>query len=275
MEYDQQIGNRDIVGMLRIKNEARWIVEVLDSYFPLCRRIFVFDDHSTDRTVELLISTYAHWLTPPNDRLVIVRSPFSTVDESRDKNLLYQTVLNHNEYRAHPELGFRWPSWICHPDGDEILDQRDVPLLLSTFRNPNIMAARARILYLWNDRDHIRVDGVYRTFNRPTFFRVFNPSFKFQSTPWGKDPTTGETINFHCSSIPQELLYLAVTTEARILHLGYMLKEDRIRKYEWYNKMDPGNHTEDCYRHVVQGDVPEIPAEARLRWAGPLEIQHI
>ncbi len=44
---------RMILGMLRIKDEARWIERVLRSMLPVCERIFVFDDHSTDDTVAI------------------------------------------------------------------------------------------------------------------------------------------------------------------------------------------------------------------------------
>ena len=265
----RQIDGRDIVGATRIRNESRWITRVIDSFLPICKRIFILDDHSTDGTPELIENHYRELL---NDRIILIRSTFVGLDESRDKQFLYHSVMSHPDYSggwAHPE---KWPAWICHPDGDEVLDQRDIPLLLSHFENPVTQALRARILYLWNDEQHVRVDGVYRTFNRPTFWRVFNPDFHFQSTPWGKDPDTGQTINFHCSSIPQELLYLAQPSEVRILHLGYMHKEDRLRKFAWYSKMDPNNEAEGRYLHCIQGDVPEVPASAKLKWAGPLEI---
>jgi hypothetical protein len=37
--------------------------------------------------------------------------------------------------------------------------------------------------------------------------------------------------------------------------------------------MDPNNAFEDNYRHCVQGDVPEVPASAVLRHAGPLKLE--
>jgi hypothetical protein len=60
---------------------------------------------------------------------------------------------------------------------------------------------------------------------------------------------------------------------APLWHLGYNDLEDRVRKYAWYNQMDPNNQPEDCYRHMVQGDITEIPADAVLRHAGPLRLQ--
>jgi hypothetical protein len=90
--------------------------------------------------------------------------------------------------------------------------------------------------------------------------------------------------NFHCSSIPQELLYKSVGTDVRLLHYGYMDKADRIRKWHWYNSIDPVNVGEGfdrrrpdrgSYPHIVQGDIPEVPASASLMHAGPLELRQL
>lgn len=245
------------VGALRIKNEARWIEEVIRSILPVCERVFVFDDHSTDGTQELVRSI---------PECVLIESQFEGLDETRDKDFLYGAILNAPQYR--PDVnGFHYPDWVLMIDGDEVLEERDVRLLHDTMEDPKVEAIRMRIIYLWNDRQHQRVDGVYRNFNRPSAWRVTNPSFRFQSTPNGG--------NMHCSSVPQELLGKAVHSEVRLNHLGYMNREDRLRKYGWYNKVDPHNAFEDYYRHMVQGDLPSVPAFAKLRHAGPLEIIEI
>ena len=91
-------------------------------------------------------------------------------------------------------------------------------------------------------------------FARPSLFRLMNRNFRFQKTPWGNG------ANFHCSSIPQELLHHAHgVCPAPLLHLGYMDAEDRMRKFLWYSKIDPNNEVEDRYRHIIQGD-PGGPA---------------
>lgn len=230
----------------------------------------MLDDHSTDDT-PAICSQF------PN--VTIFLSPFDTLDESRDKNWLYDKILEQPDYQRSPS-GFHWPHWLLCIDGDEVLDKRDVSTLFSLMNDSpaETMAFRLKIMYLWNSRHCRRVDGVYRNFARPSVFRVFNPSFRFQSTPWGNG------ANFHCSSIPQELLYLAKETDVRLNHLGYMLKEDRIRKWEWYNLIDPENPTEGYdaryperknYPHIVQGDVPEVPADAKLMHAGPLQLEAV
>jgi hypothetical protein len=87
--------------------------------------------------------------------------------------------------------------------------------------------------------------------------------------------TTESGGNFHCCSVPKQLIGSARKCEVELLHLGYMDREDRKRKYEWYNRMDPNNGGEDHYRHMIQGDVPEIPAGEKLLHAGPLQLREL
>lgn len=257
-----------IFGMLRIKNEARWIVRVLNSILPLCERIFILDDHSTDGTPE-----FCEQLDP---RITVMRSEFDDCfDESRDREQLLSRVMG-SVSDIHLRGNEKSPFWALAIDGDEILDQSASEPIKATLGGPT-HAYKLPIRYLW-DSDmsifdygvgmrRVRVDGVYKTFARPSVFRLFNRDFRFQRTPWGG--------NFHCSSIPQQLLHHAHGTieSAPLWHLGYNSKWDRIRKYEWYNRMDPNNASEDSYRHMVQGDIPEIAPDARLMHAGPLRLE--
>ena len=70
--------------MLRIKNEARWLPSVLPALSSLCRTIFVLDDHSTDSSRDIIL---AHPDT------VYLQSPFTGLNETRDKNWLLDTII--------------------------------------------------------------------------------------------------------------------------------------------------------------------------------------
>ena len=251
-----------VFGMLRVKNEARWIVEVLQSILPLCERIFILDDHSEDGTPEFCERL--------DERITVYRSTFQGLDETRDNDFKHGRI---NTWVSDVHLrGNHWSTnGVQAIDGDEVLEAAGPEIIRKTLETAVAHAFKLRIPYLWDSRDQIRVDGVYARFARPSLFRLFNGAFRFQQTPWGG--------NFHCSSrSSSELLHSRRTKyapPARLWHLGYLNREDRIRKYEWYNRIDPGNQAEDCYRHVCQGDVPEIPASARLKHAGPLRLEAI
>lgn len=229
------------VAMLRVKNEARWIAEVLKSLKPCCQRVFLMDDHSTDKTASIASRRGAR----------VFHSPFDCLDEARDKDWLLAKVA------AECEPG----TWVVCIDGDEILaNPQVINELIATGTGK---AYTFRVIYLWNDRKHERVDGVYGRFYRPSMFQL-RPGLAFRRTSAGG--------NFHCCNVPVQCCY-SQASDVVLLHLGYMHREDRLRKWNWYKAKDPGNRLEDGYRHMVQGDVPEVPATAKLLHAGPLEIR--
>lgn len=231
-----------ICALLRVRNEGRWLAEVLTSIAPLCSELHLLDDHSTDDTADIARSHGA----------VVCPSPFEGLDETRDKNWLLDQAMRGE------------PQWLLMIDGDEILEPGGAEKLRAHAADPTVNALSLRVLYLWDSRDQYRADGVYGRFTRPSMWRAF-PGQRFRSTRNGG--------NFHCGNTPYMPTARVRRTDVALLHTGYMLREDRVRKYEWYNQQDPNNLGEDRYRHVAQGDLPEIPASARLRWAGPLELR--
>ena len=230
-------------GILRIKDEARWIEKVIRSIQPVCDQILVFDDHSTDGTPELCEALGC----------VVFRSAFEGIDEGRDKDFLLEQV-----WAAGAEVG----DYCLMVDGDESLHQDDIPALGDAIKAGTVCGSM-HVVYLWDAENQIRVDRWYREYRRPSLFQLTSRDLRFIRTEWGG--------NFHCSNVPGELLKNITRIPVRLLHYGYMHREDRVRKYHWYNKIDPNNAFEDQYRHMVIGDL--FPAHAAFRWAGPLEVQ--
>jgi glycosyltransferase involved in cell wall biosynthesis len=228
-----------MIGLLRVRNEARWIQRCIASIQPICWKIIVMDDHSTDGTRELCAAMPG---------VEVFESPYDGLNETRDKNLLLDKA--------------RLAEWVILIDGDEMLAPgADKIIWDATSGNADCLSPR--ILYLWDTEDQVRVDGVYGRFRRPSVFRPGQHQF---------EPTSAGG-NFHCSNAPRALHGQSQPIEAAFLHFGYLHREDRIRKYRWYNQQDPGNRNEDMYRHVVQGDLPEVPMSARLMHAGPLWLE--
>lgn len=231
-----------IIGMLRIRNEARWIERVIASILPLCDRVVIMDDHSTDGTLDICRAL---------GKVDAFDSPFEGLDEARDKNLLLEKATAYK------------PDWILSIDGDEILAPYSLERLRNALRGPYACLS-LRVLYLWNREDQFRSDGVYGDFHRESVFRPNGSRFE---SPYGGP-------NFHCGNVPFGARQKRdVLTDVHLLHLGYLHREDRIRKYNWYNAADPGNDREDCYRHTVIGDL--FPADSRFQHGGPLELRSI
>jgi glycosyltransferase involved in cell wall biosynthesis len=90
----------NIVCVMRVKNEERWIGAALSEAVKVCDRILVLDDGSTDHTPEICRSfpqvQYRYYQRP--------------LEEVRDRHELLQWALKN---RA---------DWIFSLDGDEVLE---------------------------------------------------------------------------------------------------------------------------------------------------------
>lgn len=270
-------------GLLRIKNAERWIQRVLLSLDPICDRFYILDDGSTDKTVEICNAVI---------RRGSVFSNAPAMDEPTGKDFLLKLL-----WKRGAEIG-DYVIWLDH---DEELVADDIHNLEAAI-DAGLDAAAFRIVYLWNDEQTVRVDGIYGNFNRPSMFRLTSRDLSFMRTAHGG--------GFHCSNVPQQLINKAAPIPVRLLHYGYMEPEERIRKYCWYNakewfpeaapekiekivqssiqrpkQWDPANpmgygdwetptptgiRLEDGYRHMVIGDV--FPADSRFLHAGPLKL---
>lgn len=258
-----------IIGALRVRNESRWIRQVIRSIAPVCNRILVLDDNSDDDTGDICRSegcAVFKGAVPWVDNGAGLIS-----DETAGKQYLLDRICDgiaaedQHYLNGNPDS----PYWVLAVDGDEELVSQDAAIIRASVAIPGVHAWSLHIQYLWNNSGQWRTDGVYGDFRRPSLFRLMNRAFTYKKTPWGNG------ANFHCSSIPQELIGHSKPCTARLLHWGYLDRADRLRKYAWYNRVDPNNQAEDCYRHMVQGDIPEIPPDARLRWAGPLKVEQL
>lgn len=207
-----------VFGMLRVKNEARWIERAIRSILPLCDQVLVMDDHSDDNTPVLCASF---------PKVTVLQSPFSGLDETRDKNWLLERA--------------RSADWIVCIDGDEMLAPGGVETMRQAMSG-NAESISMRIPYLWDSENQIRVDGVYGEFRRHSAFRPC--SHVYVSNGGG---------GFHCGNVPAQARRRALTIDAQLLHFGYLHAADRERKYCWYNASDPANPVEDCYRHIAAG----------------------
>ena len=230
------------VGALRIKNEARWIGEVLERALGLCSTIYVLDDHSTDETPAICASF--------GERVQVIPSPFIGLDEARDKNYLLTRLVAVR------------PDWVLWIDGDEVLEQAGPGLLRAAAdaAGSKIAAFGLRIAYLWDGPEQVRMDGLWGRFNRPSFFRL-------QGQPLGDlyFPSTAAGGNFHCGNVPRGLRGEVHRLRVRLKHYGYLERAHRQAKYVWYNQRDPGNEREDQYRHLA-----EIPGARHA--PGPAEF---
>jgi len=188
------------------------------SILPLCERVLILDDHSEDGTPEICRSL--------GERVVVIPSPFDGLDESRDKNYLLG------------EIGKLGATWCLCIDGDEILEPDGTRRILAVLDSARHDCYALRIVFLWNGPGTVRVDGVYGQFSRPSLFRL-GTGAAFPTTGWGG--------HFHCGNVPTGL-GAALSIGARLYHLGYMRRADRLAKYGWYVTTDPLDGTTNALR---------------------------
>ena len=163
------VGDPRFVCALRIKNEASYIREVLSQSLRLCRRAFVFDDHSTDETVSICESF--------GESVIVFRSPFQGLDEARDKNFLLDKIAEN------------LPEWVLWIDGDEVLENTGPEQIRAAVtQSPAAAAWYLQVAYLWDDPQHVRVDGLFGNFRRLSLFRFRDQprGLKFRATGHGE-----------------------------------------------------------------------------------------
>src|SRR5438128_2413728 len=135
-----------IVGMMRIRNESRWIERVIAAQLPAVEQLFILDDNSDDNTVELCQQF---------SRVTLFRSPFTGTDECRDRNWQLTQL----------EKVVQTGDWILAIDGDEeIASGGCAEIRALADRDSGHDAYRFQVLYLWDAPDQIRVDGIYANF---------------------------------------------------------------------------------------------------------------
>lgn len=232
-----------IFGITRIKNEQRWIARVVQAQLTAVDKLLVFDDHSTDETRHICRSFR---------NVEVFESPFEGINEARDKNFLMERL----EEQASPG------DWVTSIDGDEELAPGSADVIRRIVaEDGGADTYRFKVLYLWNRPNQIRTDGIYADFRRPSFFR-FRRGARFNHWCGG---------GFHCGNVPEPNVIRSAPVH--LLHYGYMSKDDRIRKYHWYNADDkqPVPKLEDGYRHMVIGDL--FPENSQFKHAGPLKLE--
>ncbi len=233
-----------VIGIMRVKNEARWIDRCISSILPVCDRVIVLDDHSTDSTPDICSTLH--------EKVQLIPSTFTGLNEVRDKNFLLELAIAEKA------------DWIVSIDGDEMLANGAEQQLLCEIQKSEVPCLSLRVLYLWDSEDRVRVDGVYGDFHRESVFRP-DKRHRFLGTSAGG--------NFHCGNVPAGIRGKRKIVDAPLLHFGYMHREDRLRKFYWYNEQDPGNMIEDCYKHLVIGDL--FPAESKFNYGGPLRVESL
>lgn len=234
-----------LTGLLRVKNESKYLGRAVKSIKPICERVYVMDDHSTDNTRDIAYDLGC----------VVLRSPFpvNDLDEARDNTWLLDAALA----RVYPsECGPLSSIWFLHMDGDEELVERDRVKLNDDMFWGTPQQYCVQILYLWGDEQTVRVDAHYSKCYKPALFRAVSHGMTYQN----------HSGKIHSTGVPREIGYsprLHDPEPVRLLHYGYMDSDVRQKKFEWYMSVD--SKQEEFYRRECFGPAETVPLSSILK----------
>jgi len=217
-----------IICIMRIRNEERWLKDVLDSIEPAVTGIVILDDGSTDRTPQICRSHPA---------VVDYRRIDEALrDQTRDKNLALQLALKQQ------------PDWILGLDGDEMLESGAASRILRAIRTcpDDVSIFRIESQFMWNDLRHYRTDGIYHRLHQERMFKLAGQdvaALRYLPTKYRE--------NGHCTRLPAGIKGREIEIDVKILHIGYMYEDVRRKRYERYRQRDPEDHAQGCYEHLL------------------------
>lgn len=203
------------------KNEAdRYLLAALHSLFDAVDGIFVYDDRSTDGTVDLL-----NELQVPYN----VRSPLS-VGFQEDESKFRQDAWYFMEREFHPVPG----DWIFSLDADEQLRTRTHLREVATTECDGLWM---KIHEMWAP-DQVRVDGYWGGITGMRFCE-YKPGGFFVKKRMGG------------GSVPDYVSNASWTSRADILHYGYFNPDERQPKMERYLTNRSNGHNPTHIRSII------------------------
>jgi GT2 family glycosyltransferase len=154
-------------------------------------------------------------------------------------------------------IGF---DWLLSIDHDEVIEERVSRTLLDRLMShpdPLVESYEVAFANHWENDRMVRVDrpwgdgGEWRGgMMGPRLWRVN------RAAP--KQVTAGTAIGLHCGNSPLAVPPARKVASLRFRHFGYLGREQRARKFEWYSAIDPtpdpllvGGET---YGHIVQDE---------------------
>ncbi len=217
----------EIIAIARSYNEEKNLDRYLDQMSRLCSKILILDDGSTDNS-DNIYKKYDKCLVHKQEHCY---------HEGKMCNFLYKWA---EEFK---------PDWINCCDIDEVFDIQDEHKILDLVKNPKINSYIMPNLYLWNDNEHYRYDGIYKNITAIRLYRYVKGAY----------PDDREK---HVAPLPKDrkLILPEQKVNIPILHYGYMDKSDREKKYKFYSNWDK---TMEDYEHIISDKITLKSLEER------------
>jgi glycosyltransferase involved in cell wall biosynthesis len=198
-----------------VKNEAgRFLRPVLESARKYITDAVIIDDASTDTTCEICEE-------------VLKGLPLRIIHNTESK-FSNEILLRKQQWEETIQTN---PDWILILDADEIFEDKFAEEVSQMMWATDVDVYKFRLYDFW-DESCYRDDAFWRAhlYYAPFMIR-YKPELTYR---WKETPQ-------HCGRCPLTIFTLpSRQSNLRLKHYGWAREEDRIAKYERYQKLDPG-----------------------------------
>lgn len=205
-----------VVGIQVYNERGRYIEPVINQFNKVANYVVILDDASTDGTPEYIESL----LTVPYTLIKNKTKHFH--EEYHLRSQLWNEVVKHS------------PEWIWICDADELVHPSHLQELPYILVETKLNSVNFPLYDLWDKNDtgtYYRDDHLWCAHN---FFSRFIVRYDSSQT------YTFPKKDHHSSRYPQEVIgFSGLDVKIPYLHMGWMRKEDRLKKYERYMMYDP------------------------------------
>lgn len=207
------------------RNEAdRFLLRSLGSLIDVCDAVAIFDDQSTDGTLDVITD----FADDEPTRVRHARRADGEPSFAESEGKFRDVAWHYMESVLRPEPG----DWILAIDADEVVIVDDPARLAEVLATADSDAMTVKIHELWQLQPPLeRIDGYWDTITGVRLYR------------WGP----GEHIadrDLACGSVPPVAPQdVGNIFTLRIAHLGYVRREDREAKHARYKGRRGHNHS--------------------------------
>ena len=231
-----------IIGCFTIYNEAdRWLDACLNHHKNFVDELFIYDDQSTDNSVDIALKYTSN---------VIVRNSKDSSfieNESQFRSNAWREMSKYFSLRDQDD-------WILCLDADEFFisnngNERETLNSMIEYCNRPVKkkcydSFKISIPEIWavdGVVPMVRIDGAWAKNFHPRFVR-YKKDFSFLDKKMA------------CGSVPTYALQnmYSYMSLAHILHFGYAIENDRIKKYNNYSSMKDHGHNKNHIESIMQ-----------------------